>query len=439
MAKGTIKQGYDDVEFNQEATNVLYSIPKADRLTDIVPRATVLASWALEQLSPCGDMLLHQFNKICCSMFVHPESVMMRLQGNPKVEIEESKFGLRRIRLKGDARLDDLQLVIPDASTDAHLNYPCCIGYIMGVYFCNTMVPGCGEPNDGVASQYIKAISERDSPEINLYRFATALYYATKEYRNELKPYATAFLEQIKTSIPALLNGGIHPCTEGDGLCKFKNEMENGNKQDEIKFDMLPVATAYARYILAEIKENGRYQWGKLTTLMLYLPFRLESLVRRLPCVEKIDDPDKHNLDYLTLRGNADAIGLDSDLSPDRFISIPKPVDDAVTEARDSEHEIFMIFSTNPPMHHHPSMSNPQYALFFYEKSQNCYLPEEVRLVALRQFLQFTSEKSLKKYAPAAFRVLNDYHFVRRPAKYCIGGEDRLPEWIIKYLPEVPK
>jgi len=309
----------------------------------------------------------------------------------------------------------------------------------MGVYFYSAMVPGCGEPNDGVASHYIKVISERDSPEINLCRFATALYYATKEFRNELKSYAIELLERIKAPMPTLLGCWIHPCLEGDGLCKRKREMEKGCIHEEIKFDMLPVATAYARYILAEIRESGQYQWGKLTTLMLYLPFRLESLMRRLPCVEKVDDPDKHGEKYLILRGNADTKDFDSDLNFDRFVFIPKPFEDAVMEARDSEHEIFMIYSTHPPMHRHPSLTNPQYASFFYEKSQNSYVPEEVRLVAFRQFLQFTAEKDLKKHAPAAFRVLNDYHFLRRPSKYLMGGEDRLPESIAHYLPEAPK
>jgi len=58
MAKKTQNQGNNEVEFNLKAADILLKIPKQDRLNDIVPMAPHLAAWILDQLFPCGEILV---------------------------------------------------------------------------------------------------------------------------------------------------------------------------------------------------------------------------------------------------------------------------------------------------------------------------------------------------------------------------------------------
>jgi len=157
----------------------------------------------------------------------------------------------------------------------------------------------------------------------------------------------------------------------------------------------------------------------------------------RLPCIDKITDPNSENKDYFALRRDADVQG---DIShPERLVFIPKPKDDAIIEALVAQHELFLIYSTNPPRHRKNPMVNPAYARFFEEKFKDTTLSEEIRVVALRQFLHFTAEKELGKHRATVYSVLTLYHFVQYPANYERIGGGTFSKSFIKYFPEVPK
>jgi len=188
--------------FDRKYTAILLKIPKQDRLNDIVPMATHLASWVLAHLSLYEQLPIQRFKEACCSMFVSAESVMIRIRDNPSLRRCKPKKGGEYLMLQGeiegDAEQIDHQIRIPDGEIDAGLNYRCRIEYLMGVYLQNAIIPSCGEPDDAIASGYLLKIAEESTPERNICLFSTALYYATEPYRNELKPYAVMLLDRFE-------------------------------------------------------------------------------------------------------------------------------------------------------------------------------------------------------------------------------------------------
>ena len=197
--------------FDRKYTAILLTIPKQDRLNDIVPMATHLASWVLAHLSLYEQLPIQRFKEACCSMFVSAESVMIRIRDNPSLRHCKPKKGGEYLLLNGDAEQIDHQIRIPDGEIDAGLNYRCRIEYLMGVYLQNAIIPSCGEPDDAIASGYLLRIAEESSAEKNICLFSTALYYATEQYRTELKPYAVMLLDRFENpDIRRHLVGLIH-------------------------------------------------------------------------------------------------------------------------------------------------------------------------------------------------------------------------------------
>jgi hypothetical protein len=175
----------------RNSTAIIEAISKEDRAKDIMPLATSVASWILEDLSIKGVIPYTQIKNICAAMYVSPNSIIMRIQANPDKNCKDS------LRLEGSTESLKNPIKIPDEQTDADLNYMERISYIRSVYLHDRTVPFNDKFDDARASSYLLKVVEDASPEKNICLFSMALFYATEGYREELRPYAIMLLRRF--------------------------------------------------------------------------------------------------------------------------------------------------------------------------------------------------------------------------------------------------
>jgi hypothetical protein len=192
--------------FEMKSCVILEAISKENSAKDIMPLATSVASWILENLSIHGEIQYSRINEICKAMYVNQKSVLIRIQTNPYIKICNDS-----LRLKGNTESIKNPIKIPNEQIDTDLNYMERISYIAGVYLHDRTVPFSGEFDDARVSSYLLKVKEDASPEKNICSFSMALFYANEGYREELRPYAIMLLERftnpnIKNRIQTLIN-----------------------------------------------------------------------------------------------------------------------------------------------------------------------------------------------------------------------------------------